>query len=129
MAGLGLLALPQPVNLAERAENTGAVLEGIRIRIEDAGRAGAGWDGVGRGEGVVCRRHGLERRRVAVETHSLDNGACLDSGAGCAAKDSAADDWRHTELSGREAYTSIAVMASTQGRARVGRQWKGRMDM
>ena len=80
VAGLGLLALPEPVNLAEGAENTGAVLETVGIRVEDAVRAGAGRNGVGRGEGVVWRRHGLEGR-VVVETHSLNHGAWLEQGA------------------------------------------------
>lgn len=54
---LALLALAQPVDLAQRSQHARAVVDAIPI--QDARRAGAGWDGVGRGEGMRGDGHRL----------------------------------------------------------------------
>lgn len=69
MACFALLALAQPVNLAQRTQHAGSVVDAVAVQVEDAAGAGAGRDGIWRGEGVVGRRrhHGWDPLRAVLE--------------------------------------------------------------
>lgn len=75
VARLALLALPQPVDLAQRSQHAAPVVHAVPVQsIQNARGAGAGRNSVGRGEGVGGCRHGGRQAGVAGPGLSVETG-------------------------------------------------------